>query len=446
MDVIKPDIRTHLLHSIQTNDVSPYGRYTGSQMADPINPYPRLLASAVREALEDAPVVCLLGPRQCGKTTLVQQLAPNRPYISLDDLNLRRVAHRDPVGFVASLPHAITLDEAQFVPVLLPSIKLAVDRDRRPGRFLLTGSSNLLLAPQVTESLAGRMEIIQLYPLTEAEKERKSGQFLKVLLANGFRSGIGDTSSTGGSTLPERIVSGGYPEALTRSPSRARQWRRQYLRGIVERDIRDVARVKHIDELARLIEIQAIRSATLWNSSNAARSLGLRRETVDQYLAVLERLYLVRRLPAWHRNEAKRLVRAPKVHLLDSGLAASLAGLTAEDWLGQRDRMGRLLESFAVQQIIAQGAWTDPDLRFWHYRDKDQVEVDLVVTRGRKTWGVEIKAADSLASRDGRGLRRLATACGEDFQSGVLLYNGSDVLPLQGDTLLAVPLSSLWDR
>ena len=415
-------------------------------MATRMDPYPRLLAGAVQEALADTPVVCLLGPRQCGKTTLVQQLAPNRAYLSLDDEGLRKVAHRDPLGFVASLPHSITLDEAQRVPALLPSIKLAVDRDRQPGRFLLTGSSNLLLAPQVTESLAGRMEIIQLYPLTEAEKERQSGRFLKTLLENGFRSRIGDASSQARSTLVERVVAGGYPEALTRSPSRARQWRRQYLHGIIERDIQDVARVRHADELARLLEIQAKRTATLWNSSNAARSLGLRRETVDHYLSVLERLYLLRRLPAWHRNEAKRLVRAPKVHLVDSGLAATLAELTVEDWLGQRDRMGHLLESFVVQQVIAQGAWTDPDLRFWHYRDKDQVEVDLVLTRGRRTWGIEVKAASSLALRDGRGLRRLAAASGEDFQSGLLLYNGPDVLPMDGERILAAPLSSLWDR
>ena len=168
--------------------------------------------------------------------------------------------------------------------------------------------------------------------------------------------------------------------------------------------------------------------------------------TIQQIIAILERLFLVRHLPAWHRNPAKRLVKTPKIHLLDSGLAATLADLTAADWLNHRDRMGHLLESFVVQQLIAQATWTEPDLRFWHYRDKDQVEVDVVLTRGQKTWGIEVKAASALTSKDGQGLVRLATRCGEDFESGVLLYTGRDRLPLADERILAVPLSELWER
>ncbi len=182
------------------------------------------------------------------------------------------------------------------------------------------------------------------------------------------------------------------------------------------------------------------------NTSNLANTLGLHRSTVDHYVAVLERLFLVRRLPAWRRNPAKRLIRTPKVHLLDTGLAATLANLTAYDWLGRRDRMGHLLASFVVQQLIAQATWTEPDLRFWHYRDKDRVEVDVVITRGEKTWGIEVKAARGITSGDGKGLVRLADRCGEDFESGVLLYAGRDRLPLADKRILAVPLSELWER
>ena len=199
-------------------------------------------------------------------------------------------------------------------------------------------------------------------------------------------------------------------------------------------------------ELGRLLELLALRSAGLLNTSNLADTLGLDRSTVNHYIAVLERLFLVRRLPAWHRNPAKRLIRSPKVHLVDTGLAATLADLTAYDWLGRRDRMGHLLASFVVQQLIAQATWTEPDLRFWHYRDKDRVEVDLVITRGQKTWGIEVKAARTLTTRDGKGLVRLADRCGEDFVSGVLLYAGRDCLPLADRRMLAVPLSELWER
>ena len=407
---------------------------------------PRFLAPVVREALTDTPVVCVVGPRQSGKTTLVQHLAPDRAFFSLDENNYCQTASLDPSGFVAALPDAVTVDEVQRVPSLLPAIKRAVDRSRRPGRFLLTGSANLLLLPTVTESLAGRMEIVQLQPLTEAEKEHKNGRFLIALLQGALKPNIRPETTTAGPTLAERLVAGGYPEPLTRSPVRARQWHRQYLRGIIERDVREVARVRDARELARMLELLALRSAQLFNASNLANDLGVHRETVEHYVTVLERLFLVRRLPAWHRNTAKRLIRSPKVHLLDSGLAATLADLTVADWLNNRDRMGNLLESFVVQQLSAQAAWTDPDLRFWHYRDKDRVEVDAVITRGRKTWGIEVKAAASVTSRDGRGLARLADQCGKDFERGILFYEGRDIFPLTDKRMLAMPLSELWRR
>ena len=226
-------------------------------------------------------------------------------------------------------------------------------------------------------------------------------------------------------------------------------WHRQYLRSVIERDMRDVARVRDVSGIGRLLELLALRSAELFNASGLANDLGLRRETVEHYVAVLERLFLVRRLPAWRRNPASRLVASSKVHFLDSGLAATLGGLTADHWLSGRDRMGHLLESFVVQQLVAQAAWTDHDLRFWHYRDKDRVEVDVVVTRGATTWGIEVKAGAagaSIGSGDGRGLRRLADRCGEDFECGVLLYGGADVLPVGDRRMLAVPLSELWER
>ena len=410
-------------------------------------PYPRSLAPVLREALTDTPVVCLVGPRQSGKTTLVEHLASDRAFVSLDEHNYRRAAEDDPDGFVAGLPPDVTLDEVQRAPALLVAVKRAVDRDRRPGRFLLTGSANPLLAPTVTDSLAGRMEIAQLHPLTESEKARRPGRFLHALLHGTLEPGVrARDADTGGPTLPERLVAGGYPEPLRRTAARARQWHRQYVRGIIERDVRDVARIRDAHELGRLLELLALHGADLFNASRLAGDLGLRRETVDHYVAVLERVFLVRRLPAWRRDPARRLITSPKVHLLDSGLAATLAGLTADDWQSDRGRMGHLLESCVVQQVVAQATWTDPDLRFWHYRDKDQVEVDVVVTRGRKTWGIEVKASGAITRGDGRGLARLADRCGDDFVSGIVLYAGRDILPLGGRRLLAVPLSELWER
>ena len=302
-----------------------------------------------------------------------------------------------------------------------------------------------MLLPQLSDSLAGRIEFVQLHPLTEAEKNRSAGAFLSTLLAGKLKGEIKGESNEPPPALAAQLVAGGYPEPLTRSPERARQWHRSYLRTVIERDVQDIARVRDANELARLLELLSLRTAELLNTTNLSQELGLDRKTVDHYLAILERLFLIRRLPAWHRNEAKRLVKTPKIHLLDSGLAATLAGLAVEEWNIRRDRFGHLLESFVVQQLVAQAGWTDPDLRFWHYRDKDQVEVDLVVTRGRQTWGMEVKASATVHESDGHGLRRLAGQCGKDFRGGVLFHSGTSTLPMSDPRLLAVPLAKLWD-
>jgi len=415
-------------------------------MDAPENLYPRTIATALREALADTPVVSLLGARQSGKTTLALTVAPDRPYISLDEQNYFQTAAMDPAGFVDSLPEFVTIDEIQRVPALMPAIKRSVDRDRRPGRFLLTGSANLLLLPQVSDSLAGRMEVIHLQPLTESEKERLPGTFLRDFLNGQFKPEIAGTVVQSGPTVPERLVAGGYPEPLTRSRSRARQWHRQYLRSLIERDIKDIARIRQGEDVARLLEMLSSRTATLLNASSLAQTLGLNRATIEHYLLLLERLFLVRRLPPWHRHAARRLVKTPKVHLVDAGLAATLAGIRESDWLERRELMGHLLESFVVQQIITQGSWTDPDLRFWHYRDKDKVEVDLVVTRARAVWGIEVKAAASVRERDVRGLQRLAAQSGTDFRGGILIYTGADNLTVGRSRFLAVPIRELWER
>lgn len=415
-------------------------------MDDELTRLPRTLAKSLLEALKDTPAVCLLGPRQCGKTTLAMCLEPNRAYISLDEEAYFRAAIDDPDGFVARLPGQVILDEVQRAPGLLTAIKRAVDRDRRPGRFLLTGSANLLLLPGVSESLAGRMEVIPLQPFTESEKNRQGREFLRRFLDGSIRAssmvGEGNDDSQ---DLPARIVAGGYPEPLTHSSERARQWHRQYLRSIIERDVQDIAQVKDGRQVGRLLEMLALRTGSLLNVMNLSKELGLHRGTVDGYLGILERLFLVRSLPSWHRHPAKRLIKTPKVHLVDSGLAATLSDLFAGDWLAHRDRMGHLLESFVIQQVIAQAAWTDPDLRFWHYRDKDQVEVDLVITRGDKVWGIEVKASRSVDAKDARGLDRLAEQCGPDFRGGCVLFDGWDVLPIAGSRHAAVPLRKLWE-
>lgn len=215
--------------------------------------FPRRLTPVIREALTDTPVVCVVGPRQCGKTTLVKQMEPDRVFLSLGEDNYYQTARSDPVGFVASLPDAVILDEIQRVPSLFSAIKFAVDRNRGPGRFLLAGSADLLRLPDLGASLAGRMEIARMHPLTEAEKAWQAGGFLKAVLDGALRPDIGSRDSAAGPTLAQRIVAGGYPAAVARRPVRATRWHRQHLRSVIERDVRDAVRVRDAHGPLRLL-------------------------------------------------------------------------------------------------------------------------------------------------------------------------------------------------
>ena len=404
----------------------------------------RSLRGEVVKALADTPVVCLLGPRQCGKSTLASRLEPERRFVTLDDAAYLQLALEDPQGFIDGLPDHVTIDEVQRAPGLFLAIKRSVDYDRRPGRFFLTGSANLYQLPLMADSLAGRMEVIRLHPLTESEKESAEGCFLKKWLAGELVPELIGSRGPSGSTLPGRLLKGGFPEVARRSAPRAHDWLRQYLESIIERDVKDVGRVKDSSDLSNLMELLAERSGSLLNISELATTLKRARITVENHLAILSKLYLVRQLPAWHRNATKRAVKAPKIHLCDSGLAAALLHLEEDDWLDERPRFGHLLESFIVQQLIAQAGWTDTHLRFWHYRDKDKNEVDCVITRGRKVWGVEVKLSQSVSQSDTKGLQRLAEYAKGDFQSGIVFYSGEDILPLGEKRFLAVPISKLW--
>lgn len=406
----------------------------------------RSLVSAIREDLADTPVVCLLGPRQSGKTTLAQSLVPEYGYLTFDDPETLSVAQSDPSGFVATLPERVILDEIQRVPELTRAIKLAVDRDRRPGRFVLTGSANLLALPKLGDSLAGRMSIQKLQPLSESEKESKPGNFLAEWLAGKIQPALlAGNRGPNPTAAAARVVAGGFPSAVQRTPARACAWHRDYLLTLLERDVQDVAQVRDLDAMAKLVELVALRTGELLNVSTLSNELNLRRETVEQYLRICERLFLIRRLPPWHRSEAKRLIKSPKLHFVDSGLAATLSDLRAEDWTADGRRFGHLLESWVLQQLVTQAGWTDPALKFWHYRDKDQVEVDVVMTRGRRTWGVEIKMSATPSLADTSGLRRLAAQCGDDFVGGILLHAGPHITKLEDPRFLAVPLAKLWE-
>jgi predicted AAA+ superfamily ATPase len=404
---------------------------------------PRLVTPRLLAACQDTPVLLLNGPRQSGKTTLVRDLlGGDFQYLTLDDATTLRAATGDPTGFVRELDRAI-VDEIQRAPALLLAIKQAVDGDRRPGRFVLTGSANILTLPTVADSLAGRMEVIDLLPLAQAEI---LGQSSSDFLAQAF---AGQVARPGplqtGAALVQAVLAGGYPEMRRRAtPARGQAWARAYLEAIVQRDVRDIASIDKLDQLPRLLQALAQHSGQLLNLSQLGGQLGLDTKTVGKYTAVFEQLFLLHRLAPWSHHALQRLVKTPKLHFNDAGLLAAMTGLTAPMIAADRARFGPLLESFVFGELRKLMSWQEQPLRLSHYRDKDQDEVDFVLedVHGQVV-GIEVKAAATVTGRDFKGLRKLAAALGPSFQLGIVLYDGEQAVPF-GERLVAAPLSCLW--
>ncbi|HEX7325258.1 MAG TPA: ATP-binding protein [Rhodanobacteraceae bacterium] len=405
----------------------------------------RLVEPALIEALADSPVVLIHGPRQCGKSTLARMLGDKRgyAYLSFDNDVTRNAAETDPIGFVDGLSERVILDEIQRVPGLFTSIKAAVDRYRRPGRFLLTGSANVLLAPKLADSLAGRMAIQRLHPFAQCELAGKPSAFLDHLFAADFRSRKLPRLRN---ELPARVVAGGYPPALARPEGRRRDnWYRDYIDTLVQRDVRDLARISALDALPRLLRMAAARTAQLFNVSDLATSFQLSRVTIGDYMTLLERVFLLERLPPWYSNRSSRLVKTPKLHLGDTGLACGLLGLDAAALAADRAQFGPLLETFVYQELRRLASAHARSHDFYHFRDRDQVEVDIIIERGAtQLAGVEVKATATVTAADFRGLRKLRDMAGKRFAAGVVLYDGETCARF-GERMFAVPIRLLWD-
>lgn len=397
----------------------------------------------VSASLADTPITMVIGPRQSGKSTLVQaavERVEDSRYVSLDrGLNLA-AAREDPAAFVSRSARTLAIDEVQRVPDLLLEIKASVDEDRRPGRFLLTGSADVLALPRVAETLAGRMEVLRLWPLSQGEIEGRRETFLDSLLRGDIETLAASAPSVDREELSTRIAAGGFPEAVARDGERRSRWFDSYLDTMLQREVRELANVAGLSELPRLMFLLAARATGLLNYADIARGLGLPQTTLKRYIALLESAFLVLAVPAWFRNIGKRLVKSPKLILTDTGLLAHLLGGGA----AFERSFGAALENFVLMELVKQASFHRDRPALFHYRTAEGREVDAVIERrGGPVCAVEVKAASTLASRDTAGLRGLAEALGDEFGTGVILHAGSEAVRL-APKIWALPLSALW--
>jgi hypothetical protein len=404
----------------------------------------RNIQETVAEAMADTPIVLLNGARQTGKTTLVQSLssASGVQYYTLDDAATVALASADPDGFVRAQPGTVAIDEIQKAPALFPAMKLAVDRQRRPGRFLLTGSANVLALPSLSESLVGRMQVVPLYPFSAGELAGAR----ETLVARLFQGDLLGHKPTG-PRLPwtERIVRGGFPEAIERKDAARRSaWFASYVSTLLQRDVRDLAKVDGLVALPNLLKLLAARGAGLLNLASLARDIALPHTTVTRYLALLETVFLIHRLPAWSANLGRRLVKAPKLHLVDTGLASHLLGADAARLRQDPMLLGHLLESYVASELRKQLSWAEPRTSLFHFRTSAGLEVDLLLERpDGAIAALEVKTSATIGPGDFAGLEGLRTLAGKRFRAGAVLYTGDQILPF-GKNLWALPIEALW--
>lgn len=395
--------------------------------------------------MKDTPVLVINGPRQSGKSTLAQLCSPSGPdtrFVSLDDASVYTAAIDDPMGFIAGIKGSIVLDEIQRVPELFRAIKYAVDRDRQPGRFLLTGSADILLLPRISDSLAGRIEFFTLWPFSMGELQGQREDFADRV----FRRESVDLAVPrhDRDTTLKAILMGGFPEVQGRtSVIRRDAWFGAYITSILQRDVRDMSNIEQLSAMPRLLSLIAARATGLVNFSEMSRSLDLPQSTLKRYMTLLERTFMVTALQPWHANLGKRLVKSPKLLLSDCGLMAHLLGIDEVEDVQPR-QLGALAENFVAMELIKQQGWSRRRFKLYHYRDQGGREIDLVLERpDGSVVAIEIKASSTVSPKDFQHIRCLQGLLGERFVRGIVLYMGESTIGF-GEKLHALPLNALW--
>jgi len=406
------------------------------------NLLPRRACGPLLEALTDTRVVVVNGARQVGKSTLAETVVRKRPggiARFLDEAAPREAATADPAAFVE---HAglMLIDEVQRVPDLWLAIKHTVDRDPRPGRFLLTGSARLQVLRSLPDALVGRSETIELWPLSQGEIDGEPDGFVDAAFARGADLLI-DAEGMGKKDYLDRVLRGGYPEAVRRATeARRRQFFSAYLSDLIVRDFQQVAEVHKVTELRRLLSLLAAPAGAVLNSARLSSALELDVRTVNHYLDMLETIFVIRRIPGWSAGAGARPIKKPKVHFTDTGLAGFLSGTATS----QPTVQGGLLENFVVGELGRQLTWCETQAQLFHFRDYEKTEVDAVIeSYGGEVVAIEVKASETARSEDFKALKALQARVGDRFRAGFLLYCGRQSLPF-GERLAALPIAAIW--
>lgn len=405
----------------------------------------RKITKKLLAALSDSPVVLLHGARQTGKSTLIKSLVGEEypaEYLTFDDPGFLSAAQNNPIEFLSAYEGSIALDEVQRVPGIFPAIKSLVDKKRTPGKFILTGSSNVLLIPKISESLAGRMEILNLYPFSQNEITGADSNFVDDVFGKNYKM---PNIPGKQNELIKKVSTGGYPEMLTRkNKERQDAWFKSYVTTILQRDVRDIANIEKLSELPKLLKLFASRAGTLLNFAEFSRSSAIPQTTLKRYTALLEALFMIYLLPAWSGNLSKRLIKTPKLYLSDTGLLSHLTGFNSEKQKSDTLLWGRVLENFVLMELVKQASWSDYNLSLYHFRTSGGQEVDFVIERSDgAVIAVEVKASSKVDSAMFNHMKAFADELGDKFLRGIIFYTGNEPIPF-AKNLIALPVEVLW--
>lgn len=408
--------------------------------------FERKIKPFLEKALKRAPVVLLNGARQVGKTTLAMELLKKDgyTYVTFDDEMTYLAAKNDSAGFIADMKKPVILDEVQRIPEIFLAIKRDVDKKRVAGSYLLTGSANPLLIPRLGDSLAGRMEIINLMPLSQGEINDSEEKFIDLVFTN--RQLTSPKKKLSKEHLYKRILAGGYPSVQKMDEEDSQAWMRNYINLILQKDVKDLANIEKIAEIPNLLKMLALRSSSLLNVAELSRDTKLVAKTVHRYLILLETIFMINLQRPWSTNLSLRFIKSPKLYLEDTGLLSYLFDMSLERALKDQMHMGKIVENFVVNELQKQATWSKTRVQLHHFRTTGGEEVDIVLENGAgDIVGIEVKNSEKVTPDDFKGLMYLQEKAKHRFVKGIVLYTGSTYVPF-GKSLFCLPINALWEE